>query len=219
MSEDNQLFFPFVADPSFSLADYYVSSSNRDAFECLQRWPSWPALGLVIVGPEASGKTHLAHIWQQQSGARFFRPSTDEACINNFYIEGKKPFIFDETFPDEPNFFHLLNMMKDQEVSFLILKKTPISMDAFTLKDLRSRLLNLPCLTLKTPDDDLLKAIILKQLADAQIKIADSLITYIITHIGRTYTDARQFCKKLIYYVQGQRHNVTLNLVKKVLES
>lgn len=218
MSEQ-QLFFPFSNTPSYTLADFFVSSSNHEAFECIRKWPNWPSLGMVILGPTGSGKTHLAHIWQQSSGARFFDQTIWSSTLENFQVDQNTPLIFDEQFPEDTDFFHLLNMLKDSELPFLILKKKPFNQDQIHLKDLRSRLLNIPSVTLHAPNDDLIKAMILKQCADAQIMISDPILNYITTHMDRSYESIARLCKKLIHEIQGQRHNLTLPLVKSVMEA
>src|SRR5215469_10977436 len=53
----------------FGRADFLVSDCNRAAFEMVERWPDWPARALALCGPTGSGKTHLAHLWCERSGA------------------------------------------------------------------------------------------------------------------------------------------------------
>lgn len=217
MSE-HQLFFPFSNGPSYALADFFTSSSNQHAFDYIKQWPNWPNLGMAILGPTGSGKTHLAHIWQSLSGARFFDLNKDSDSLKSFQIVQTEPLIFDEQFPGDVDFFHLLNMLRDKKISFLILNKTPFSQKQIHLKDLLSRLINIPSFTLQEPDDDLLKAMILKQCADAQIVISEPILKYITTHVNRSYEGVALFCKKLIHAIQVQRHNLTLPLVKTVLD-
>ncbi len=217
MSSDRQLFFPFSSTSSYSLGDFFVSDCNVEAFECVMQWPSWPSLGMMIVGPHGSGKTHLAHLFQEKSKAQFYKSESDQSLTQDFFLTSKQPLIFDDVFPKDADFFHLLNMMKDENISFLILKEHPFQQDKISLNDLRSRLLSIPVLTLKQPDDALLKAIIQKRLSDAQITISESVMRYSITHMKRSYKDAQHFCDSLITHVQGQQHNVTVPLVRKIL--
>jgi chromosomal replication initiation ATPase DnaA len=63
--------------PRFEREHFVVSACNRDAVAALESWPGWPGGGLVLVGPEGSGKTHLARTWERRSGAVVAGPDTD----------------------------------------------------------------------------------------------------------------------------------------------
>ena len=43
---------------------------NAAALALIDSWPDWPARAIALVGPEGSGKTHLATIWAAAAGAR-----------------------------------------------------------------------------------------------------------------------------------------------------
>jgi len=49
--------------------DFLVSPSNEMAFNLIEAWPQWPDPVLVLIGPEASGKSHLAAIWAERARA------------------------------------------------------------------------------------------------------------------------------------------------------
>ena len=68
--EATQLTLDFPHRPAVGLEDFFVSTSNRAAIELIDRWPNWPAPAIYLTGPEASGKSHLAHVWQLSSMAR-----------------------------------------------------------------------------------------------------------------------------------------------------
>ena len=60
---------------AMNAAGFVVSESNQDAVAWLDRWPDWPNGILAVYGPPGGGKTHLAHVWQARSAARFLEPS------------------------------------------------------------------------------------------------------------------------------------------------
>src|SRR5216684_6381183 len=60
---------PLPVETQYGRADFLVSDSNRAAFELIERWPDWPARALALYGPAGCGKTHLAHLWCERSGA------------------------------------------------------------------------------------------------------------------------------------------------------
>ena len=50
--------------------DFLVSSCNLAAVRLIDAWPDWQDPVQLLIGPPASGKTHLARVWQARSGAR-----------------------------------------------------------------------------------------------------------------------------------------------------
>ncbi len=64
-----QLPLPLGGRPSTARDDFVVTGSNRRALGFIDRWPDWPGPALVLVGPEGSGKTHLAAILRERADA------------------------------------------------------------------------------------------------------------------------------------------------------
>ena len=54
----------------FAREDFLAGPSNDKALALIERWPDWPNHVMALVGPEGSGKSHLAAIWAELSGAR-----------------------------------------------------------------------------------------------------------------------------------------------------
>ena len=55
--------------------DFLVSKCNRGAVRLIDSWPEWQDNAQLLIGPAASGKTHLARVWQALSGARVVTPN------------------------------------------------------------------------------------------------------------------------------------------------
>ena len=66
----SQLAFDLDPAENFSRDDFIRGAGNAAALDLLESWPNWPARTVAIVGPEGSGKSHLAAIWAEQAGAR-----------------------------------------------------------------------------------------------------------------------------------------------------
>ena len=55
---------------SYAREDFLEGPSNEKALALIERWPDWPNRLIALIGPEGSGKSHLAAIWAASSGAR-----------------------------------------------------------------------------------------------------------------------------------------------------
>src|SRR5438105_1802381 len=54
--------------------DFLVGPANESAVGWIDRWPAWPAPVLILNGPPASGKTHLAAVWRERAKATVINP-------------------------------------------------------------------------------------------------------------------------------------------------
>ena len=68
-----QLKFDLTARPALGREDFYVSPANAVALSMIDAWRDWPNRKLVLKGAHGSGKTHLAYVWAEMSGARIIR--------------------------------------------------------------------------------------------------------------------------------------------------
>src|SRR5882757_7173610 len=64
-----QLVLPLEVRSAQGRADFIVAPGNSRAVAFIDSFPSWPAPAAALVGPPASGKSHLAAVWAQKSGA------------------------------------------------------------------------------------------------------------------------------------------------------
>ena len=51
-----------------SREDFMVASSNDAAVAQIDNWPNWSGPTLLLVGPEGSGKSHLAQVFRMRAG-------------------------------------------------------------------------------------------------------------------------------------------------------
>ena len=56
--------------------DFLVSDCNLAAVKLIDSWPAWQDRVQLLIGPPASGKTHLARVFQALSGAKAIDPDT-----------------------------------------------------------------------------------------------------------------------------------------------
>ena len=67
MSNNNQLLFDFKFNKSYLDQDYYLSSSNNEAYNLISSWPKWIKKTINLYGEKFSGKSHLASIFEKKT--------------------------------------------------------------------------------------------------------------------------------------------------------
>jgi chromosomal replication initiation ATPase DnaA len=70
--------------------------------------------------------------------------------------------------------------------------REPPSAFRVELRDLRSRLRAVPTISLRSPDDQLFRALIVKFCTDRQLAVDEAVVSYLITRIERSYAAARR---------------------------
>ena len=166
---------------SLTRDNFLEGPANQAALALIERWPDWPGRVMLLVGPEGSGKSHLAAIWAEQAGAR----STSAHALAAAAVPGASDF-------DERALFHLMNLAREDEAFVLITARVPPSAMEVELHDLRSRLRAVPMVSLLPPDDQLFRALIIKFCADRQLAVDEAVVSYLATRIERSFAAARQ---------------------------
>ena len=68
--QPRQLAFALPHAESLTRDNFLEGPTNTAGLALIDSWPDWPNRVMLLVGPEGSGKSHLAAIWAEQSGAR-----------------------------------------------------------------------------------------------------------------------------------------------------
>jgi chromosomal replication initiation ATPase DnaA len=197
--QPRQLAFALPHAESLGRDNFLEGPANAAALALIDRWPDWPNRVMLLVGPEGSGKSHLAAIWAEQAGARATSAhalTTAEVpgtlTTGALVVEDLKPQQF-----DEHALFHLLNLAREDQATVLITAREPPSALAIELRDLRSRLRAIPTVSLLPPDDQLFRALIVKFCADRQMVIDEAVVSFLATQIERSFAAARQAVEHL----------------------
>lgn len=215
----SQLAIPFPSQTSFRREDFVVTECTRAAWEWINRWPDWPAHGLVLCGPAASGKSHLAAIWAEKSHAEYVTPArlaeTDFTWVraNVTWVLEDAERIRDETF-----LFHFLNTNRETGNNVLLTMNTPHPTRVYALPDLASRITALPAATLKAPDDEALRAVLRKLFSDRQLRVGEEVLSYLLARMERAYTAAQSLAEQLDQAALAEKRALTLPFVRNVLE-
>ena len=218
MSDLNQLLLKFDYKINFNEHDFYLSKSNSEAFNMVNKWPNWEKKILNISGEKFSGKSHLANIFKQKSKA--FLVTGQE--INNSVFKNLKLFesiIIDdfEKCYDEKILYSIFNLIDQDNKYLLINSLKPINEIEFILPDLSSRAKNCLYAEIQNPDDELLFAIILKNFSDRQIKIEKKIINFIISRIDRSYRKIDEFIYKIDELSLKKKKPINFKTIKEIL--
>jgi chromosomal replication initiation ATPase DnaA len=177
---------------SYARDDFLSGPGNAGALALIDAWLDWPARAIALVGPEGSGKTHLATIWAAAAGARVVSGrGLGEIDIPAALATGALVVEDGAAIGDERALFHLINLAREQGVFLLFTARTAPSLWPVTIPDVVSRLRALPVATLQAPDDAMLCGVIVKLAADRQLMLDAAVVSYLSTHIERSFAAAR----------------------------
>lgn len=186
-----QLALALDHDESYARDDFLPGPGNAAALTLIESWPDWPANAVALIGPEGSGKSHLASIWANASGARTMSGrALGESDLLASLATGA--LVVEETVAaDERSLFHLINLAREEESFLLFTARTAPTSWSIAIPDLASRLRALPVVTLQAPDDAMLRGVIIKLSADRQLSLDDSVVRYLLSHVERSFAAAR----------------------------
>ena len=215
----DQLILKFPTNNVYLKEDFYVSSSNQEAYDFIISWPRWIKRIANIFGPPGSGKTHLASILKSNTSALEIQ---SDALNDKIFFE----FKINETLiienlnekVSENLLFSLWNFALQDNKYLLITSTKPISAYKFKLPDLKSRASSSLMIGINLPSDDLISVILAKNFSDKQIKVKKKHIDYIIKRIDRSYEKISQFISILDKYSLKKGNPFSLKLIKEVLK-
>jgi chromosomal replication initiation ATPase DnaA len=218
MSELNQLLLELDYKTNFNEHDFYLSKSNSNAFNLINRWPDWDKKILNISGEKFSGKSHLANIFKLKSKAFLVKGNEIDNSIFKS-IKLHESIIIDdfEECNHEEILYSIFNLI-DQDSKYLLINSLkPINEIKYRLPDLTSRSKNCLYAVIENPDDELLFAIILKNFSDRQIKIEKKIINFIISRIDRSYRKIDEFIYKIDELSLKKKKPINLKTIKEIL--
>lgn len=202
----------------FSADSFIRGDANREATTALERWRDWPAGAFALVGPPGSGKSHLAAIWAQQSGARITSIDELEAALDQ--VEPGVALVVEDADRggSDTALFHAFNRAAEGELPALLMTaRVPPAQWGAGLPDLVSRLRALPQVALHEPDDALLTQLIRKQLNDRHAPIKPGVIEYLLPRMERSVAAARTLVDLLDKRALVKQSPITRVVAREVL--
>ncbi len=187
---------PLAYAPRLGPDSFCVSASNRAAATWLAAPHGWPMPRTVLVGPPASGKTHLATLFAAAGGRVI-----DDA----------------DTHGDGEPLFHAWNAATPDSPLLFTARRLPRDWD-HRLPDLASRLAATPLLRIADPDDALVLALLDKRLADLGLRVGPDLVPYLASRIERSHAAVGEVVARLDRLALAERREITVPLARTLLE-
>ena len=188
----DQLPLPLAYRPASGAADFVHAAANADAVAWLA---GPPAARTLLVGPPASGKTHLGRNFAARHGATLL----DDA----------------DAF-DQEALFHAWNAA-DTDTPVLFTART-LPRQWATLPDLASRLAATPTLVIGPPDEALLASLLVKRFADRGVRIDAHVAGFVTLRIERSFAAVTEIVTALDAAALARGREVTIPLARAVLE-
>ena len=218
MTTQDQLYFEFAPRCDFNADEFIVHDSNQEAYELVQSWPRWqygiyPNI-VYVRGEEGSGKTYLAHLWEQKANAIFL---TKESLKDKSYMAQESHYVIDsieDFLEDESALFGFINHMIFSKNSLLITGKQNLKTLQISLRDLSSRLGSVFTINICPPDMDALEQILLKYFSDKQIIVSSQVVKHLSRISNRSYKDIQELVVHLDGLSIASNKKISLKLVQ-----
>ena len=204
---------------TFRREDFVVSPSNGEAVKALDAWPAWPNGALALIGPEGSGKSHLAQTWAVATGAAVI-PAKGKVDLGA--LRGR-PVLYEDADRDRTRrdeiLFHLFNMASQADGGLLLTGRSPPSGWSCDLPDLRSRLNAVAVGLIEEPDDAILESMLRKFFRERNIRPNEDVFPYLLRRIERSAPKAREMVQRLDEAADAEGRPVSRALARQILEA
>lgn len=207
--------------PGLSRDDLIVSPANAEAVELIDRWPEWPSPVVVLAGPPGSGKSHMAAIWRDVSGAVTLS-ATSLGAEALHRVGSGTPALIDDVDTgtlDETGLFHLINAVRAAGTQlFMTARRFPAAWGV-SLPDLVSRLKAAATVEIREPDDALLAAVITKLFADRQVEVEPHTVQFLARRIERSLAAAIRVVERLDHMALERKSPITRALAAEAVSA
>tara|TARA_B100000963_G_scaffold55157_1_gene43294 strand:- start:1939 stop:2601 length:663 start_codon:yes stop_codon:yes gene_type:complete len=218
MRDTDQKILRFTHEKNLEDSDFFVSSSNRHVYDLLSKWPKWENNLINICGENFSGKSHLINIFIKKfKGIILNADKFENENLSN--LDFHKNIVL-ENLNKESNdklIYSLINTVEQNNKYLIVTTNKPISEIDFDLIDLKSRAKNFLIQNIEKPDDELIFALLVKNLSDRQIIIEKKLLNYVVNRIHRSYSKIFDFIYKIDEMSLKKKKSINLNLIKEIL--
>ncbi len=215
----NQQLILAISDLYHESEDYIRTKSNYKAYNRMMKFGGERSIALynnsiILLGPKFSGKSLLLSLWAKKYSAKTIN-LTD---TNIEKIENLSALVIDDIDqnPDEEKLLHIFNWCHQNDI-FLVLSS--VSLEAFHLPDLSSRIKSIESVVIDKPDDEMIKIFMAKQFSNFSIHISDQVIKFIAEHVKRDLGYIKEFIFALNKISLEKNKKISIELVKDLINS
>ena len=205
--------------PQLGRDTFVPGPSNSAALRLIEAWPDWPSPAVLLIGPDGSGKSHLAHIWAERANAPILEAAGLSAATLPAIHAGSAFAIEDADAGPIPEaaLFHVMNRVKEVGASLLMTARAAAQAWPIGLPDLRSRLRLATPVTLGPPDEALLRVVLVKLFADRQLIVDKPVIDYLIVRMERSLSFAASLVRALDVAALAAGRRVSRSMAAEIL--
>ena len=204
-----QLVLPLPVPAALGREDFITAPGNERAVAFIDSFPNWPAPAAALVGPPASGKSHLALVWAARANAPVIAASALEAGVPDGALVVEDVAAGTAEAP----LFALL----ERGAPLLLTSQIAPSAWPFALPDLKSRANALLAFDLWAPDEALLMTLAVKLFADRQLHVPESVVAHMIASLERSPGAIRDFVAKADAAALAAKKPINISLIKGLL--
>ena len=210
---NKQKYFNFEIKNNLDLSNYFVNETNNDAFLIVNNKKI--SQNIFLVGPNKSGKTHIANIWKNNNQAVIYNGNNIDKILKQ-----NKNILIDNLFDnlDEEKVFHLINHCISNNLFILITSQINLYEYKFNIPDLLSRLKVFQYAKIHNPNDEMLINVLTKLLNEKQFIIKNNeIFDFLLKRIHRTYEDVYNIVKKMDNMSLEKKQQLTIPSIKKLI--
>ncbi len=215
-----QQIFKFKNNNDFNKSDFFVSQSNFFAYNLLNSWPKWEKKLINVFGEKKSGKSHLTNIFlEDKGGIKILSKNLDFNFLDN--LKNYENIVLEDFEPncDEKLVYSLLDLVEKNNKYLILTSCKAVNTMNFNLNDLKSRLKNCLIAEMTNPDDDLVYALLIKNLSDNQLVLDNKIINFIIQRIPRSYGKISDFICTIDEISLKKKKPINLKIIKELLRT
>ena len=224
--KSEQLILNLGNEPTYDVGEYIILPSTELMTSQLLSDQKLASPVTILFGANMSGKTHLAHLWQDKFNAQFLPKNLLNVQENNIpelanFVKNNAIIIddIDKKIGCNKTIFHIINLAIQHNQLLLFTANKSLVEWGIELPDLLSRLKAAKHLEIPPPEDMLIEIILTKTFAQKQLNVADNVIAYILPRIGRSLEAVINVVNSIDKHAFEQNKPITRTMVAKLLEN
>ena len=215
--------FPEVDGASVS-STFRFSAANERARQLLDIWAETIqeelGQGIIISGPEASGKSHLTKWMAYRLDALVFSATE----LEHFLAEpaDAQVVILDDVERSEPELLmRFIDVCRSSKTSFILcgqgkLQSWTIRQNGEELRDLMTRLASMPEAPLDSPDEELMARVLIDWYEAKQLKLSEELAQNAVKGLKRSFASLAILAEQLDAEALQRQKSIDKTLIQAV---